>query len=489
LVAVADRAEHRSHTIELSQYFRILRTHWLALILLAALGAGAAWGWAALQPPVYSANASGIVQAGGSSDLGTALAGDNYAQSRVKSYLDLAQSRAVAASAIAELGLDDAPEALVQRVTTTNPIDTAVVKVTAEAGSAEAARDLAEAWMRGLIAAVDELETSGTGTKTTTIVSLVPIDSAVLPTSPSWPNYRLVVALGLIAGLAIGIAYAVLRNQLDRRIRSTEVIDREFGLPVVGEIPIEKSFTETNRIAATDALVDYHAYASDATAVAEAMRELRTNLQFMDVDDPPRVIVVTSSLPGEGKSTVTANLAVAIAASGQRVIVVDGDLRRPMVATSFGLLPGVGLTDVLVGRAELDDVLQPWGDSGNLFILGAGATPPNPSELLGSRSMQKLLEQMSQDAIVLIDAPPLIPVTDAVILTARTDGALVVASVGSTTVDSLQRGLANLERANARVLGVILNRVPRSGSKGHYYGYKPTYALRTAPDPTTTHSP
>jgi capsular exopolysaccharide synthesis family protein len=134
-------------------------------------------------------------------------------------------------------------------------------------------------------------------------------------------------------------------------------------------------------------------------------------------------------------------------------------------------VPGIGLTDVLVGRAEIDDVLQEWGDTGKLYVLGAGAIPPNPSELLGSQAMHFLLEELAKDAIVLIDAPPLIPVTDAVILSASVDGALIVASVGSTTIDSLKRGLENIERAKGTVLGVIVNRVRRSGSRAGYYGY------------------
>jgi capsular exopolysaccharide synthesis family protein len=192
----------------------------------------------------------------------------------------------------------------------------------------------------------------------------------------------------------------------------------------------------------------------------------------MNVDKPPRVIVVTSPLPGDGKSTTVANLAIAISAGGQQVVLIDADLRRPTVAKTFNLVGGAGLTDVLAGRSNVADVLQPWGASGKLLILAAGQIPPNPSELLGSERMHELVASLAEHAIVLIDAPPLLPVTDAAILTHNTDGALIVASVGKTTIDALTKALSNVERANGTVLGIILNRVPRKGAGSSYYGYR-----------------
>ena len=459
--------------MELRDYWRILRAHWVSVLLITVLGGLVAFGWTMLQPRVYSANASGIVSTGVSSDLGAALAGDNYAKSRVKAYLDIAKSRAVASNAIEELGLESAPESLVTRITVENPLDTAVIKVTAEGSTPEAARDLAEAWVHGIGTQVAALENSDQSDDSAeSIVSFKSLDAAVLPAEPASPNVRLAVALGLLIGFAVGVAYALLRNVFDRRLRSSEQIERVTGLPVVGVIPFDKNFTNDHRLATSQGGNDARTSDSYDFAVAEAVRELRTNLQFMNPDHRPRVIAVTSSLPGEGKSTVISNLAIAIAASGERVVVVDGDLRRPMIAKTFGVLPGVGLTDVLIGRAELQDVVQPWGDSNRLFVLGAGAIPPNPSELLGSNAMLSLLEELSRHAIVLIDAPPLIPVTDAAVLAARTDGALVVAYARRTTTDALEKSLQNLERVNARPLGIILNGVPRKGVDANNYGYQ-----------------
>jgi capsular exopolysaccharide synthesis family protein len=192
----------------------------------------------------------------------------------------------------------------------------------------------------------------------------------------------------------------------------------------------------------------------------------------MNVDEPPRIIVITSPLPGEGKSTVTCSLAKALAASGHNVVAIDADLRKPSLIKTFGLVEGAGLTDVLVGRVALEDVLQQSGSTGRLHVLGPGALPPNPSELLGSRAMSNLITEMSHDATVLIDSPPLLPVTDASILAARTDGAIIVLRAGRTTSVHLKQAIQNLDRASGHALGLVLNRVPLRGAGRAYYGYQ-----------------
>jgi capsular exopolysaccharide synthesis family protein len=457
--------------VELRSYLPILRAHWIAIILLTLLGGAAAFGWSLLQPRVYSADSSGYVSAGDNADTGNALVGDNLAQSKVKSYIDIGSSRAVAQFAIDDLGLQGvSPEQLVSRITVSNPTGTVLLKVSATGPSPTDARDIAEAWLRGIAQQIQVLETPDAAAGALGVVQLVPLDSAVLPTSPTSPNTRLAIAIGLIVGLIVAIAYAAVRHTFDRRIRTAEAVERETGLSVIGSIPIDRRFTDAERLVSMEGATDYGKEGDDDVAVAEALREVRTNLQFMDVDNPPRVIVVTSPLPGDGKSTTIANLAIALAASGQRVVLVDADLRRPTVSRTFNLVGGVGLTDVLAGRSSLADVLQPWGTSGRLAILAAGKTPPNPSELLGSERMHSLLAELSAQAIVLLDAPPLIPVTDAAILTHNTDGALIVGSVGKTTYEGLNKALQNLQRANGRPLGIILNRVPRRGG-GYGYGY------------------
>lgn len=451
--------------MELSDYFRILRAHWVVILVATVLGAGAAFGWSALQPRVYAADTTGIVTAvGGDGTSGSALVGNQLAQSRVKSYLNLGSWRAVAEHAIDDLGLDATPESLVARVTVTNPTDTTALKVTATGATPQSAQDLAEAWMRGMAVEIEKLE-GGTGS-TPAAVSLIVGDSARLPTSPSSPNTRLNLIIGALAGLALGLIYAFVRHTVDRRIRHPRDIERETGVSVIGTLPLEKTMDGERQV------IDFSLDAQHGVShhTIESMRELRTNLQFIDVDNPPRVIVVTSSVPGDGKSTVAVNLASSLAAAGQWAILIDCDLRRPVIADIFGISRDVGLTDILAGRAELQDVAhRPNGDV-PLAVLGAGRIPPNPSELLGSHRMRDFLADISKSAIVILDSPPVLPVTDAAVLAAGADGVLVVVSSGKTTFDMLQRAIDSITRTTGRVLGVVLNKVPRKGAESAYYG-------------------
>ena len=456
--------------MELQDYLRILRAHVWVIVILTIAGGAAALGYSALQPTLYAATASGFVSTGFSDNLALANAGDTLAKSRARSYVDVAESRAVAQTVIEDLGLSQSPAALVTRISVSQPLDTVLITVTATDESPVFARDLADAWVAALSAQVEQLENPNAESGNNAI-QLIPVEKAALPTTPVSPNTRLNVALGLLVGLALGVGYAVLRSQLDRRARTSEQIERELGLSVVGVIPIVPASKSSERVQISRGDAD----SGKAPPVAEAFRRLRTNLQFMDVDNPPRIIVVTSARAGEGKSTVTANLAVALAAGGQQVVVVDGDLRRPTVAETFGLVEGAGLTDVLIGRAEVEDVLQPWGAGGRLRILPAGAVPPNPSELLGSKAMRKLLTDLAEDAIVIIDTPPLLPVTDAAVLAASTDGAIVVTEAGRTRLDELARAVAHIADVQARTLGVVLNKVPKTSVDASYYGtYTPT---------------
>jgi len=451
--------------VELSDYWRIVRAHWIAIALATVLGVAAAAGYSFIQPRVYTADATGLVTAtNNDGSTGSALVGNQLAQSRVKSYVNLGSWRSVADFAIDELGLDTAPEALVKQVSVTNPLDTTVLKVTASASTPEAAQALAEAWLRGMATEINDLESGSDGQPGA--VTLSTGDSARLPTSPSSPNTRLNVMIGALIGLALGLGYALIRNQLDRRVRHPRDVERETGVSVIGTLPIEKQMTEGRQ------LIDFsQSNSSDISHFTiESMRELRTNLQFIDVDNPPKVIVVTSPVPGDGKSTVAANLASSLAAAGKWAVLIDCDLRRPIVAEIFGIPGDVGLTDLLAGRAQLEDVAHRPYPNTPFAVIPAGRTPPNPSELLGSKRMHDFVTSLSETATVILDSPPTLPVTDAAVLASAADGALVVISAGKTTFDTLQRAIDNLTKAKGHVLGVVLNKVPLRGAGSAYYG-------------------
>ncbi|SDL83505.1 polysaccharide biosynthesis tyrosine autokinase, partial [Microbacterium azadirachtae] len=452
--------------MDLREYLRVFRAHWLGMVLIAFLGVAVAFGWSLLQPKAYTADASAIVQAassstGPSSDLSSAMLGNTLTAGRVKTYVTLGQSRAVAQGVIDRLHLTIRAEQLVTKVAVANVVDTANLEVTVTASTPEMARSIAEAWVKSMASEVNRLETGDPDRKGAVFLS--PIDSARLPDAPSSPNTRLALALGALVGLAVAVGYGLLRYTLDRRIRSVEQVERETGKPVVGTIPEEKTFTADNRLLPFDGGTSRGSEGAHLFGIGEAMRELRTNLQYMDVDNPPRIIVVTSPLPGDGKSTISSNLAVTLASSGQPVVLIDGDLRRPMVDTVFGLPKGAGISDVLAGRATIAEVAQRFGN-GQLLVVTAGKVPPNPSEVLGSARMRELLKSIAREAIVIIDAPPLIPVTDAAVLAHSADGAIIVGTVGKTTFEVLGKAIGNLERAGARALGLVLNKVPRRGS-------------------------
>ncbi|KZX21430.1 YveK family protein [Rathayibacter tanaceti] len=347
--------------MELRDVLRLLRDHWIPIVAAILLGTLVAFGWSLTQTPRYVADSQGLVSVattGGtdeSQEIYTQQIAQSVAKSSLATYVPIATSRDVAQIAIDSLGLDVSPATLIAAISVQPDTVAPVLKVSATASTPEGAQKLADAWVSAIATKVQQVNQE-TGVGDT--VTLTVLQTAALPSSPAFPNLRLVLAVGALAGLVIGLVYAFVRNTLDRRIRTAEMVERLFDLPVVGTLPVDKRLNETNRIVPEADTTDY--VKSDGKhALAESLRELRTNLQFMNIDSPPRIIVVTSPLPSDGKSTVTANLAVTLAASGQRTVVVDGDLRKPTVAKSFGLVPGVGLTDLLIGKAELQDVLQP----------------------------------------------------------------------------------------------------------------------------------
>ena len=454
--------------MELTDYLRILRAHWLGVVALTIVTALAALVFSLMQPKVYAANANGFVSSGLNDNPALASVSDSLAKSRAKSYVDIAKSRATAQTVIDDLGLDAAPSSLIGNIDVEQPIDTVLIKITARAATPQEAQELADAWIKALAEQVAQIEDPN-GKHRAGTLKVVPVESAELPTSPVSPQTHRNVLLGVVLGLLLGLGYAVVRSQLDRRIRSAGAVEQRFGVTVVGAVPGDPGLQHDPGTPARIAVFE-ESDTQRRGGSAEAFRKLRTNLRFMDVDNPPRVIVVTSPQQGDGKSTVAANLAAAIAASGERVTLVDGDLRRSSVAQSFGLVEGAGLTDVLTGRVDVADVSQHPADYPNLAILGAGAPPPNPSELLGSQTMRNLLRRLAQDSVVIVDAPPLLPVTDAAVLTAVTDGAFIVLSTGRTLDTELEAALNHIEAVKGRTLGIVFNRVPRKDSDAGYYG-------------------
>ncbi len=205
--------------------------------------------------------------------------------------------------------------------------------------------------------------------------------------------------------------------------------------------------------------------------ISEAYRTLRTNIQFSAIDEELRVIMATSAGPGEGKSTTLTNLAVVYAQADMRVVLIDADLRKPTMHHTFSLSNRMGLTSVLSGQAEMDEVVRE-SYIPNLNLITSGPIPPNPSEMLASKRMTKLLDDLKERFdVILIDAPPILAVTDSQIVATKSDGVILVIDSGKVKRDMAIKAKANLEHVKARILGVVLNNMDRKNAESYYYYY------------------
>ena len=445
--------------MDLRGYVQAVRKYWWLVLLVILAGVGAAVAVTVTASPKYESSVSFFVSTPPGAD-GTALQADQYAQRRVNSYVGLLTSEVLANRIIADSGVDLTPAQVSASITASADLNTVLLNATVTDTSPERATAIATALSKQFGLLVGELDNRGSADNAN--VQLNVISGPTYNPDPVSPRKTLNIGLGFLVGLALGLALAILRQLLDTTIRTPQVLQTVTDVPVLGMIANERSARRSPLI------VDMHA----RSIRAEALRQLRTNLQFTDAARPVGVLVVTSSIESEGKSSTSTNLALAFAAYGKRVLLIDADLRRPKVAEYLGLEGDVGLTNLLVGQAAIDDVLQPWGESG-LVVLPSGTVPPNPSELLGGESMATLLQSLRQrfDMIV-IDTPPLLPVTDAAVASRLADGAIVVVRYGKTTRHQLATALRSLTAVDARVLGTVLTMTPNKGAEAYKtYGY------------------
>jgi succinoglycan biosynthesis transport protein ExoP len=276
------------------------------------------------------------------------------------------------------------------------------------------------------------------------------------------------VLLASTLGLVLAVAGAFLVEYLDDTIKSPEDAMRATGLPLLGAIArIEGENYSEKLIAAKHPL----------SPTAEAYRVVRTNIQFSSIDRPARTLMITSPNPSEGKSVMIANLAVVMAQSGMKVIVVDTDLRRPVQHRIFGLPNRNGMSDAVIQpHGDINDFLQNTSVQ-NLRLMSSGSLPPNPAEMLGSERLVHIMEELKAVAdIILFDSPPTLVVTDAAILGSRTDGAILVNDSGNTRTAEARRAADELRRVRVNLLGVVLNRIPLGG-RGSYYYYNYSYYM------------
>ena len=387
-----------------------------------------------------------------------------YSQERVISYTQLLTGETLAQRTIDRLDLDMDPTELAEQVTAKAIPDTVLIDLSVLDASPVRARDIANAISEEFVEMARELETPTAGARPDARV--VVEQRATIPAKPVIPKRIRNLATGLALGLTLGLGLATLRELLDNTVKSEQTVQELTGAGVVGFIPFDKKIHEVPSIS----------FDADNSGIAEAFRKLRTNMQFLAVDNPPRVIVVTSSSPSEGKSTTSINLALALAEAEHNVVLVDADLRRPRLAKYLDLVGSVGFSTVLSGGTSLDDVLQATKFP-RLTVLAAGSVPPNPSELLGSLAAKKLISELrTQFDFVIIDSSPLLAVTDGAIVAADADGALVVVRAGETKREQLAHAIGMLKDVNAKILGVVLTMLPTRGSGAYNYNYYYSYS-------------
>ncbi|MBC7723496.1 MAG: polysaccharide biosynthesis tyrosine autokinase [Burkholderiaceae bacterium] len=445
--------------MEPHEYLTILRRRWILIVLAGLIGAVAAFGYASTLPQQYRSTTSVYVTAQRGDTSSELVQGSTYTQAQVQSFAQLAQMPQVLNPVIAKLRLDTTARDLAGSVAADIRLNTVIIDISVTNSSPERAAAIADAVGASLALTAEAISPSNADNLPA--IKMTTVASAEVASSPVSPNTRLIVLSGLIAGVVLAILYALGRELLDTRVRGEKDLSRVTDLPILGS-------TARRRGKDSSAIV---MRSTPYSPGAEEYRRVATNLEFADVDNSVRSIVVTSALPGEGKSSTSINLALAMAERFQRVLLVDADLRRPSLAEYCQIDGAVGLTSVLVGSVAVTDAIRPWA-GGLIDVLPAGIVPANPSQLLGSDAMAELAEALIANYdFVIFDSPPLLPVTDSLLLAKLADGAIIVTRFKSTRRQQVADAVQSLENVNARVFGLLLNGVKPSGDAA-YYGYQ-----------------
>ncbi len=445
--------------MDLRDVIRAFRTGWWIVLSGAVIGGGLAGILLLLSTPYYAATTQFFVSTREPVAASEAYQAGEFSRQRVQSYTQLIMGDALAERVIERLDLSElTPAGLSDHISASGVVETVLINVTVTDESPERARAIAEAVgeeFPELAARVERPEGQGASPIRVSVV-----EAPSLPSNPVSPAPFKYLGAGVMAGVLLGGTAAVARRRLDTSLREPDEIVAAGGAPVIGSVLQDPGIAK-GRV--------YQRVPKGRSA--EDFKRIRTSLQFLDVDKPPKVLLISSPSSGEGKTTTVINLALALAESGKRVTVIDADLRRPQVVEYLGLVRGAGLSNVLAGAASLAEVTQPLGD-GRCRVVGSGPLPPNPGELLTSKALLDLVEQLRvTNDYVIFDGAPLLPVADSIGLSVAMDGVLLCVRHGVTKRAEVAASVDSLSRVGARTLGVVLNMVPPRGDAGRSYGY------------------
>ncbi len=442
----------------LARIWAALKKMWLVIGLATVLGAGIAFGISLSTTPTYLSRATLYFSIGHGNSGSDLNQGTTYAQNQMLSFAQLATSSRVLDPVIQKMGLDTTTTALARDIDIVTPNDTLILEIRATAASPDKAAALANAVAASLSTVVNDLSPSTSAGSPSISASLV--DKAVPPEFQTTPNKPRDTILGALVGAVVGVVLSIVWSLFDSRIPSEAVLRGAVDAPTLGSV---------TRVPGAAGNVGLIVTRDPLGRTSEEFRRIRSALSYAAVDRRMRRILITSSSPGEGKSTFAANLALTLAALKSRVLLIDADLRRPRIADEFGIEGAIGLTTVLVGEVSFADAkLSRPGTT--LDILPAGAVPPNPAELLTSDAMQALLEEASVDYdYVVLDAPPISSVADANLMSPLVDGAIVIVDAMKTHRSQLSAALQSFQAAGGRVIGLVLNRARRPRHTDVYY--------------------
>lgn len=463
--------------LDLRQLMHIARRRWWIVVLLMIVAGASAYVSASRQEDQYAANAK-ILVISGKPDSGSDYSALQTSRSLAETYRQLIETGPVMDRVIALLDLPYTSPQLREKVSTSVVVDTQIVQVSVTDHDPDMAASLANAISSEFRSYITEQVDPRIGAQ----VEIA--DPALVPTAPFAPQPMRSLLLGTFVGALLGAGVVALLEFLDNTVKP------DVNIQGIASAPVLASVAEVSRLAPGGSQV--YTMAQPRTSASEAMRLLRTNLQFASASGKIDSLAITSSAPGEGKSTITANLGVVLAQSGLIVAIVDGDLRNPTQHKIFGVENSLGMTSLLTNPEAGWEAMAHKVALPGLFLVPSGPIPPNPPDLLSSETFEQIIDRIKADVdIVLIDTPPILHASDPLIVSRITDGVMLVCRSHKTRIEAFRQAVQSIHQGKLRIVGIVLNRVPRRNTETYYYYgeyYGPTVSAATSSAAPSTHS-